>query len=341
MEKKANMNTEELLEKVRKDALNGIGASIDDCIELASAAAEERGEDGEKWLDKLCDVADEIRAARTGNLMDTCSIVNGKSGKCTENCKWCAQAAAHKTGCAEYDFIDEEEYNNAVELNDRHGVRRFSIVCSGRKVAPGPLRRYCALFEQTRRKSKMHLCASMGLLNKSDLQALYDAGVRRYHCNIETSASYFPELCTTHTRKDKLQTIRWAQEVGMEVCSGGIIGMGETLRQRLEMAQEAKDAGAVSIPVNILNPIKGTPLENTPLLAEREIILTVALMRLVAPDVTLRFAGGRARLSRKATERLLRGGINGALVGDLLTTIGNNMDEDRKLFEDNGFRMND
>jgi biotin synthase len=314
---------EELLEKVRRNALEGRGASIDDCMTLAAAADESLGEAGEAWLNRLSDVANEVRKARVGNVMDTCSIVNGKSGRCTENCKWCAQAAAHHTGCAEYDFIDENEYNRAATLNNSQGVKRFSIVCSGRKVAMHDLRRYCALYEKTRKETNLFLCASMGLLNKEELQALYDAGVRRYHCNIETAASYFPSLCTTHTREDKLQTI----------------GMGETLRQRLEMAEESREAGAISIPVNLLSPIKGTPLENTPLISEREVILTVALMRFIAPNSTLRFAGGRARLSREATVRLLNGGINGALVGDMLTTIGNNMDEDRKLFDENGFTM--
>lgn len=327
----------DLLKKVETDALAGKGASVDDCMILASGADEAFGADGDSWLARLCEAADRVRRERMGDLFDTCSIVNGKSGRCTENCKWCAQAASHHTGCAEYDFIDENEYDHAVALNDSQGVRRFSIVCSGRKVAMKDIRRYCALFEKTRRDSGMTLCASMGLLGKEELQALYEAGVRRYHCNIETAASYFPTLCTSHTREDKLKTIRLAQEVGMEVCSGGIIGMGETLRQRLEMAEEAREAGAVSIPVNLLNPIKGTPLEDTPLIGEREVVLTVALMRLVAPDCSIRFAGGRARLSREATIKMLHGGVNGAIVGDLLTTIGNNMAEDRQMFADNGF----
>ena len=179
----------------------------------------------------------------------------------------------------------------------------------------------------------------MGLLNRQELQALYDAGVRRYHCNLETSASYFPTLCTTHTREDKLRTIRIAQEIGMDVCSGGIIGMGETLMQRLELAAESRDAGAVSIPVNLLIPIKGTPLQDTPLISERDVILTIALMRLVAPKQTIRFAGGRARMSAAATVRMLRGGANGAIVGDMLTTIGNAMEDDRKLFASAGLKI--
>lgn len=331
-------NIEKLLTHIRSNALQGRGASIDSCMALAEWASEENDPDG-RHLDQLCELADEIRMTRKGNAMETCSIVNGKSGRCTENCKWCAQSSAHHTGCEEYDFINEADFDRAVELNGNYGVGRLSIVCSGRKVAMADIKRYCRLYAKAQNNSSMQLCASMGLLNKAELQQLYNAGVRRYHCNLETSESFFPTLCTTHTRQDKLQTIRWAQEVGMEVCSGGIIGMGETMRQRLEMVEEARNAGAVSIPVNLLNPIKGTPLENTPLIGEREVILAVALMRLIAPDTTLRFAGGRARLSQHATARILRGGANGAIVGDMLTTIGNKMREDWQLFRDNGFEL--
>lgn len=327
-----------LLETIERDAINGTPASIDTCMRIAEEIGDET--DWNSGLfGALCDTANRIRHAIHGDKADTCSIVNGRSGRCTEDCKWCAQSRHHHTGCQEYDFIDEEEYFNTLRANTEAGVHRFSIVCSGRKVPMKDLRRYCDLYRRSRQESPIYLCASMGLLNREELQALYDAGVRRYHCNIETSASHFPTLCTTHTREDKLRTIRYAREVGMDVCSGGIIGMGENLRQRLEMAAESRDAGAISIPVNLLNPIKGTPLENTPLISERDVVLTIALMRLVAPMQTIRFAGGRARMSREATERLLRGGVNGAIVGDMLTTIGNAVNEDKKLFRSAGLEM--
>ncbi len=333
-----------LLEKIKGEALAGKPATIDDCMTLAAfTSIKEDGlpfAEAEANLNAICDAANDVRKALTGDAIDTCSIVNGRSGRCTENCKWCAQAAGHHTGCMEYDFINEDEFFTSLERFTSRGVKRLSIVCSGRKVPMKDLRRFCDLYRRAREKSGIQFCASMGLLNREELQALYDAGIRRYHCNIETSATYFPELCTSHTRQDKLRTIRLAREVGMEVCSGGIIGMGETLRQRLEMTEEAREAGAVSIPVNLLNPIAGTPLEGTPLIGEREVILTVALMRFIAPALTLRFAGGRARLSKEATARILRGGMNGALVGDMLTTVGNQMDEDFDLFQAHGFTTN-
>ena len=183
----------------------------------------------------------------------------------------------------------------------------------------------------------MKLCASMGLVDKPTLEMLKAAGVTRYHCNMETVSAYFPSLCTTHTPGDKRQTIRDAKSVGLEVCSGGIIGMGETMRQRVEFAFELKELGVDSVPLNVLNPIKGTALENTPLLGEEEIIRTAAIFRLILPKVVIRFAGGRARLSREAVKRMMRGGVNGTMIGDLLTTTGNNVADDFRLFEECGF----
>lgn len=317
------------LEDITARALRGIPATVEE-----AAALNDR-----YTTDELCDAADKVRAARTGNEIDTCSIVNARSGRCPEDCKWCAQSAHHKTGISEYDIIPEKELLESLKSNTDRGVRRFSLVTSGRRVSAAQIDRFCNLYRLARSKSRIYLCASMGLLGKEELQKLRDAGVKRYHCNLETSSSYFPNLCTTHTHADKLRTIAAAIEVGMEVCSGGIIGMGESMTQRLELAQEARQAGAVSIPINILQPIKGTPLENQQLISEDEVARTVALMRFVAPDCTLRFAGGRARLSKATTERILRGGMNGALVGDMLTTIGNNIDQDYKMFKDNGFTV--
>ncbi|MCC8038125.1 MAG: biotin synthase BioB [Bacteroidales bacterium] len=318
-----------LLKSIEIAALQGIPASVEDALEVREKFS----------LDEICDAADRVRQARVGSVIDTCSIVNARSGRCSEDCKWCAQSRFHATGVTEYEIVPHEEFEQHLDLSHRRGVGRFSLVTSGRKVAPADIQRFCDLYREATSKSDISLCASMGLLTKDELQQLKDAGVARYHCNLETSSDYFPTLCSTHSHDDKLRTIRAAREVGMEVCSGGIIGMGETMRQRLTMAQEARQAGATSIPINILNPIPGTPLEGTPLILEEEVILTVALMRFIAPDCTLRFAGGRSRLSSQANARILRGGMNGALVGDMLTTVGNNIDQDYALFASHGFTL--
>lgn len=317
------------LSDIETRCLSGVGATVDEALALDAAYS----------TDELCDAADRVRIALHGNHVDTCSIANARSGRCTEDCKWCAQSRHFSTGIAEYDIIPREEMLRAVRLNDEHGVHRFSLVTSGRRVSRRDIDRFCEYYKEAAASSDLCLCASMGLLDRESLQALKDAGVSRYHCNLESSSEYFPQLCSTHTHADKLRTIAMAREVGMEVCSGGIIGMGETMRDRLLMVQEASQAGAVSIPVNILHPIPGTPLDHLPLISEEEVIRSMALMRLIAPKCVMRLAGGRARLSKASMRRIMRGGMNGAIVGDLLTTIGNTLDEDRQLFHDTGFEM--
>ncbi len=317
----------ETLESITRKAELGTPATIDEALRLNETHS----------ADELADAADRVRVARMGNDFDTCSIVNARSGRCSEDCKWCAQSRHFNTGVETYDIVPDSELTDMVDRNTRSGIRRFSMVTSGRRVSRADIDRFCDMYREFSRRSPMKLCASMGLLEAESLAKLREAGVTRYHCNLETAASFFPTLCSTHTRADKLRTIRAAREAGLEVCSGGIIGMGETMRQRLEMAAEARDAGAVSIPVNLLNPIPGTPLASQPLISEDEAIRTMALMRLVAPDCAIRFAGGRARISRTATERLLRGGVNGAIVGDMLTTPGNSVADDFNLFHSLGF----
>lgn len=317
------------LSDIETRCLSGIGATVDEALALDAACS----------TDELCDAADRVRIALHGNRVDTCSIANARSGRCTEDCKWCAQSRHFSTGIAEYDIIPREDMLRAVRLNDEHGVHRFSLVTSGRRVSRRDIDRFCEYYKEAAATSDLCLCASMGLLDRESLQALKDAGVSRYHCNLESSSEYFPQLCSTHTHADKLRTIAMAREVGMEVCSGGIIGMGETMHDRLLMVQEASQAGAVSIPVNILHPIPGTPLDHLPLISEEEVIRSMALMRLIAPKCVMRLAGGRARLSKASMRRIMRGGMNGAIVGDLLTTIGNTLDDDRQLFHDTGFEM--
>lgn len=319
-----------MLERIKKEAVeSGTPATVEDALQLNELYS----------ADELCEAADEVRRKWCGNVVHTCSIVNARSGRCGEDCKWCAQSAHHSTGVREYDYIPHDEMMTAFHANRDRGVKCFSLVTSGRKVMPSNMNTFCKFYKEAASLGGINLCASMGLLDREQLQQLWDAGVRKYHCNLETSPSYFPKLCSTHTMGDKLRTIAMAREIGFKICSGGIIGMGETLRDRLEMAEMARKAGASSIPVNILQPIKGTPLENIEQISEDEIIRSIALMRLVAPKCTLHFAGGRARLSHDAMTRILRGGINGALVGDMLTTVGNKIDEDYTLFEETGYKI--
>lgn len=309
-------------------ALAGIPLSVDEALSLTTYTT-----------DELCDAADAVRHHHMGDRIHTCSIVNARSGRCPEDCKWCAQSKYHATGITEYEYISEDEMLAAYSHSQNLGVRRFSLVTSGRKVPQAHIGRFCSMLKKARSQGDMQLCASMGLLSEDQLRQLKEAGVTRYHCNLETAPSYFSKLCTTHTQADKLATIAAARRVGLEVCVGGIIGMGEGMRERLELAEAARLCHADALPVNVLCPIAGTPLADTTPLSEDEIVRTVALMRFVAPKMTIHFAGGRSRLSRDSTARMLRGGANGAMVGNLLTTAGNVPEQDFKLFAEAGYNI--
>lgn len=279
----------------------------------------------------LFSAADRVREHFMGPAIDMCSILNARSGRCSEDCKWCSQSRHFKTGVPEYALIEEEEGVAAALANSAQGVGRFSLVTSGRSLKPKQVDQVCTIYRAIRTKSPIRLCASMGLLKKADLQKLYDSGVERYHCNIETAASHFPSLCSTHTFEDKLRTIRDAQAVGMKICSGGIFGMGETMAQRIEMAFSLRDLAVDSIPLNILNPIEGTPLHDQPRLSDEEILVSFALFRLINPKAHLRFAGGRSLIS-SIQEKALSAGVNAAIVGDYLTTLGAGVEQDKAMF---------
>ncbi len=290
-------------------------------------------------IDAILSGAEQITSKFSSRKFDSCSIVNARSGRCSENCKWCAQSAHFSTGCDTYDVIPAEQAFKVARYNAERGVGRFSLVASGRSVKGAALDQMCKILKDVAEKDGISTCASMGLLSEAELQKLWDSGVHRYHCNLETAPSFFGQLCTTHTIEDKLRTIRAARKIGFEVCSGGIIGMGETRRQRMELAITLRQVEPHSIPVNILSPIPGTPLENVEPISEDEILLTLALFRFAHPKVQIRFAGGRSRLSRETLLKALKIAVNGGVVGDLLTTIGSTIAEDKKLVSEAGYEF--
>lgn len=316
------------MEQLEKKIREGYRVGLDDAVEIERTWSTE----------DLCTLAGRLRTVYTGNYLDTCSIMNARSGQCSENCKWCSQSMFHKTDIDVYPLVGMAEALEMARHNAAKGVRRFSLVTSGRTMSDRDVDRCAAIYRAIGRECGIYLCTSMGLLNREQLQRLYDSGVRRYHCNLETAPSYFPEVCTTHTAEEKMQTIRWAMDVGMEVCSGGIIGMGETMRQRIELAATLAGLGIKSIPVNILNPVKGTALENMPPLGDVEILRTVAIFRIVNPEAHIRFAGGR-NLIKHLEPALLHSGISASIVGDMLTTSGADIDTDKALFKKEGFTI--
>lgn len=329
------MNTQEELQLVAEslaDVLAGKELDADTLYALTNVKSDEAYE-------AILNAAEKITAAFAPRKFDSCSIVNARSGRCSENCKWCAQSAHFPTGCATYEVIPAEEALSVARYNRERGVGRFSLVASGRKVTGKALEQMCRILRDVKEKEGIYTCASMGLLSAEELQMLWDNGVRRYHCNLETAPSYFEQLCTSHTIEDKISTILAAKAIGFEVCSGGIIGMGESRRQRMELAIELRRVQPHSIPINVLSPIAGTPLENTEPISEKEILLTYALYRFAHPRTQIRFAGGRARLSKETALRALKVAANGGIVGDLLTTIGSTIDEDKALVTAAGYEF--
>ena len=315
------------ISELRDRVLAGGEVSFEEALKIAE----------EENREELYEAAEAITKHFGKPEFNPCSIINARAGKCSENCKWCAQSGHYHTDSDVHGIISAEKVLDQAKYDEKKGVKRFSMVTSGRAVKGEALKKICDNYRALSKETNMFLCGSLGLLDKEELEQVWEAGVRRFHCNLETAPSYFGELCTTHTIEDKIKTLKAAKEIGFQICSGGIIGMGETRAQRIELAEKLREINPDSIPINILQPIKGTPLADTPLIDDEEILLTVAIFRFMHPKVELRFAGGRARLSHDTRLKALKIGINSAVVGDLLTTVGSAIDEDKALAEEAGY----
>ena len=289
-------------------------------------------------LDKLCSGADKIRRTLCGKHVDLCSIINGKSGKCTENCKFCAQSGHNCTGIDEYAFLDAETILAECRSNENKGVHRFSIVTAGRTLSNADFEKAESVYKMLGQKCSIELCGSHGLLTEEQLIRLKNTGVKRYHCNIETSRRNFPNICTSHTYDDKIACIKRAQAAGLEVCSGGIIGMGETWDDRIDMAVSLSELGVKSVPINALIPVNGTPFESLERISEEDILRTVAIFRYILPTTEIRLAAGRDLMGGCGSRAFLSG-ANSTITGDMLTTSGNSILEDVDMLKGMGFDL--
>lgn len=287
-------------------------------------------------IDELSKAANEIRAHFCGNNFDICTIINGKSGKCTEDCKYCAQSSFYDTAVESYELLSKEELLKQALYNDKKGVLRYSIVASGRALNQQEIERVCESVIEIGKKSNIKVCASPGLLSESEFSVLKASGVTRIHNNLETSKNNFPNICTTHSFEDKITAIKAAQNAGLDVCSGGIMGLGESYEDRIDMALSIRDLNVNSIPVNMLNPIPNTPYENMSLLSTNEMRRIIAIYRFLNPKASIRLAGGRGLLEDKGRSCFL-GGANGAISGDMLTTDGITIDDDMKMIDELGY----
>lgn len=284
-------------------------------------------------LENLREGADRIRKALCGDGVELCSIINGRSGRCSEDCKFCAQSGHHGTGIKEYPFLSIEEFVKDAKRNEEKGVHRYSIVTAGRSLGSDFERAEEAYRAVHKACPEMGLCASHGLLSGDEFKRLKAAGVTRYHENIETSERNFSNICTTHTYEDKIREIKMAKEAGLSICSGGIIGMGETWEDRIDMAFSLSELEVDSIPINLLSPIPGTPFENVKEISQEEVLRTVAIFRFINPTAYVRIAAGRNRFA-DGGRILFESGINATITGDMLTTVGNTIEEDIVMLEE-------
>lgn len=289
-------------------------------------------------LAELTAAANEIRIKFCGNGFDICTIINGKCGKCSENCRFCAQSAHYGAEISEHPLLSSEELYAEAAKNAEAGVVRFSIVTSGKKLSDDEIEKACEAIEKIKRERDISVCASFGLLDRVQFEKLKAAGVERIHNNLETSRKNFPNICTTHSFDDKIAAVKAAQAAGLTVCSGGIIGLGETREDRISMASELRELGIKSVPVNVLNPIKGTPLGDAERLSEEEILRTVAVFRFMLPDAAIRLAGGRGLMKDKGKSCFLSG-ANAAISGDMLTTSGITVATDLEMIAELGYEV--
>lgn len=311
-------------EKIRREE----PVSKEDALALADAPLEE-----------LTRAADEIRRQKCGPDFDLCTIINGKCGRCSEDCKYCAQSAHYHTACSEtYPLLSTEKLLEGARYNDARGVLRYSIVTSGRKLSDREVDQACESIRAIKKETSLEVCVSFGLLDEAAFRKLREAGVSRVHCNLESSARYFPQVCTTHTYEEKIETLKAAKRAGLSICSGGILGLGETMEDRIDMVLTARELGVKSIPMNLLNPIPGTPYEQNRPLTGEEACRCAAIFRFLIPDASIRLAGGRGLLGDKG-EACFRSGANAAISGDMLTTAGITVETDKKLIRRLGFEV--
>ena len=272
-------------------------------------------------LEELKESASKITSHFFKEAIELCCISNGKCGKCSENCKFCSQSRYYNTEIQQTVLKSVDEFFKEAQANDRRGVHRFSIVTAGVRLSKAELKTIAQAYKKITSELKISCCGSLGLLDYDDFVMLKEAGLKRYHNNLETSPNFFKEICTTHTMKQKEDTIALAKKAGLEICSGCILGMGESVEDRVDIALELRKLQVDSTPINILNPIKGTPLENRPTVHPDEVRRTIALFRHVLPKTVLRLAGGRLIIQKYFTD-LYKYGINAEITGDMLTTAG-------------------
>jgi biotin synthase len=312
--------------------LGGRALTADDAYSLASVEG--------AGLFGLFSAAGEIRERFRKNRVDLCSIINAKSGACSEDCSYCAQSSQSKAEIPVHPLLKEHEVMDKAREAKEAGVRRFCIVTSGRKAGARELREIASIVKKVRGLGLLP-CATLGLLDKDELTMLRDSGLERYHHNLETSKGFFPRICSTHTYRDKLKTIGAAKVAGLSVCSGGIFGLGETWEDRIDMALALRELDVDSVPVNFLIPVNGTPLGNAAPLHPFEALKIISLYRFMLPDKAVRVCGGRRQILGEFNSMVFMAGADALLTGNYLTTTGTSYEDDLRLIRQYGLEVGD
>ena len=316
----------ELIDNMVDTALKGESISYEQALQLEPLTREE--------LDYLFIGTDRIRDRFKGKDVKICSIVNAKSGRCVEDCSFCAQSSSFQTDSPEYELMDVEEIVAAAKEAEAFGSNEFSIVASGTSLDDRKeLDRVIEAIKRIKAETQLETCCSLGLMPLEHLKELKEAGLDRCHHNLETAKSHFDKIVSTHTYEDEVNAVQNAKEAGLKVCVGGIFGMGESFAQRAELAFSIRELGTQSFPVNFLKPIEGTALDHLEPMPHYEALRTIALLRLVLPDIDLFVCGGREEVLADKQEQLFSAGANGILGGNYLTTKGQDPKRDIEMIE--------
>lgn len=295
----------------------------------------------DKPLDELIEISRKITEENFSNEVEACSIISAKTGACPENCKYCAQSMHNHADTQCHPLLDVETVKKAALSARENGASRFCIVTSGRAPKGEEFEKILEMIRQVASIDGLHCCASLGLLSEEQIERIKEAGVERFNHNINTSKNYHKEICTTHNFEDRINTVKMITKHGIEACCGVIIGMGETREDRVDMALSLRELNPKTVPINFLNPIKGTPLEGyKDKIDEEEILKTICIFRMILPKALLRYAGGRTtRLSEENQKRGIIAGINSVLVGNYLTTAGSKSSEDKEMLKELDMQM--
>lgn len=296
----------------------------------------------EKPLEELIELSHEVTIENFDNNIEACSIISAKTGACSENCKYCAQSKHNHAEIECHPLLDVETVKKAALSAKENGATRFCIVTSGRVPTGSDFEKILEMIKEVASIDGIHCCASLGLLSEEQVKQIKEAGVERYNHNINTSEHYHNHICTTHNFEDRVNTVKMVKKYGMEACCGVIIGMGESREDRIEMALSLRQLNPKTVPINFLNPIKGTPLEDyEDKISEEEILKTICIFRLALPKSLLRYAGGRTTRLSKYNQKLgIIAGINSLLVGNYLTTTGSKSEEDKEMLKSLDLVMN-